>query len=182
MGWLLVGFATSVLPPKPRTDWHLFSSVITGAGRGLGRAYALLLSSLGAKIVVNDLGAGLFADGSPSRGPADAVVAEIQKAGGTAVASYDSVLDGDKIIDTAVKAFGTVHILINNAGVLRDKSFARMSDDDWQQVYDIHMKGIYKVTKAAWPLMQNQKYGRIVNTSSPSGLYGKWVIFLPRRC
>jgi NAD(P)-dependent dehydrogenase (short-subunit alcohol dehydrogenase family) len=111
MDKLLVGSGRLGLAEKPRgidCSAPFSLSVITGAGRGLGRAYALLLSKLGAKIVVNDLGAGLFADGSPSRGPADAVVEEIQKAGGTAVASYDSVLDGQKIIDTAVKAFGTV--------------------------------------------------------------------------
>lgn len=148
-------------------------ALVTGGGRGLGRAYCLLLAKLGAKVVVNDYGAGLFGDGQPSRGPADEVVAEIQNAGGTAVANYDSVLNGDKVVETAIKAFGTVHILINNAGVLRDKSFQRMSDDDWDTVYQVHMRGVYKVTKAVWPLMQKQNYGRIVSTSSPSGLYGK---------
>lgn len=126
----IVSMATkaAALPPNkqaPKIDLTGKVAIVTGAGRGLGRTYALLLAKMGAKVVVNDFGAGMNADGTPASAPADEVVAEIQKAGGTAVANYNSVLDGEKIVETAVKAFGTVHILVSNAGILRDKSFAR---------------------------------------------------------
>merc|ERR1711935_1072505 len=110
-------------------------AVITGAGNGLGRSYALLLGSRGAKVVVNDLGKGVKGDGeSAAQNPADMVVAEIKKLGGDAVANYDSVEFGEKIIKTAVDAFGTVDIVINNAGILRDVSFQKMSEKDWDLI------------------------------------------------
>jgi multifunctional beta-oxidation protein len=92
--------------------------------------------------------------------------------GGQAVAAVGSVLDGQAIVDTAVKAFGTVHVLINNAGILRDKSFRKMTEQEFQQVYDIHIRGAFAITKACWPIFRKQKWGRIVNTSSPAGVYG----------
>lgn len=136
--------------------------IVTGAGAGIGRAYALLLGKLGAKVVVND-----FVDPEP-------VVNEIKKAGGIAVGDKSNVVEGHKVVETALKAFGTIHAIINNAGILRDKSFANMTDDQWDAVYQVHLRGTYAVTKAAWPVLLKQKYGRIVNTTSTSGIYGNF--------
>ncbi|OBZ83462.1 Peroxisomal hydratase-dehydrogenase-epimerase [Choanephora cucurbitarum] len=147
--------------------------IVTGAGGGLGKAYALFFAKRGANIVVNDLGVSHTGDGSSSKA-ADVVVEEIQKLGGKAVANYNSVTDGDKIVETAMKAFGRVDIVINNAGILRDKSFARMTDADWDLIHAVHVKGSYAVTKAAWPIMRKQKYGRIIMTASAAGLYGNF--------
>jgi NAD(P)-dependent dehydrogenase (short-subunit alcohol dehydrogenase family) len=148
-------------------------AVVTGAGAGLGRTYAIELARRGAKVVINDLGGSASGVGK-SLQAADAVVAEIKAAGGVAVASYDSVEQGAKIIETAIKAFGRVDILINNAGVLRDRSFAKMSEQDWNTVLNVHLVGTYRVTKAAWPYMIKQGYGRIINTTSGSALYGNF--------
>lgn len=148
-------------------------AVVTGAGAGLGRAYALLFASRGAKIVVNDLGGGRHGGGSSSKA-ADTVVEEIQRNGGTAVADYNSVVDGEKIIKTALDNFGRVDILVNNAGILRDKSFAKISDADWDLVYAVHVKGSFKTTQAAFPIFKKQGYGRIIMTCSNSGLYGNF--------
>jgi multifunctional beta-oxidation protein len=123
--------------------------------------------------VVNDLGTSHSGTGE-SASAADVVVQEIVAAGGKAVANYDSVEEGEKVIETAIKAFGRVDILVNNAGVLRDKSFARMTDADWDLVQRVHLRGMYKVTKAAWPYFNKQKYGRIINTASAVGLYGNF--------
>jgi len=101
-------------------------------------------------------------------------VDEITAAGGTAVANFNSVLDGDKVIETAIKAYGRVDVLVNNAGILRDKSFRRMSDEDWKLIHDVHLTGIYKCTKAAWPYMVAQKSGRVICTSSTAGVYGNF--------
>lgn len=149
-------------------------AVITGAGGGLGRAYALLLGSLGAKVVVNDLGGSLSGGNTASSRAADVVVDEIKRSGGIAIANYDSVEHGEKIIQTATQAFGRVDILINNAGILRDKSMAKMTDDDWDLIMMVHLKGSFSCTKAAWPYMLKQQYGRIVNTASAAGLYGNF--------
>uniref|UniRef100_T1JMB3 Peroxisomal multifunctional enzyme type 2 n=1 Tax=Strigamia maritima TaxID=126957 RepID=T1JMB3_STRMM len=139
----------------------------------LGREYALLFGSRGASVVVNDLGGGRKGeDKSPSA--ADNVVEEIKRAGGKAVANYDSVLDGDKIIKTAIDSFGRIDILINNAGILRDKSFIKMSDDDWDIIYRVHLLGAFKITRAAWPYMRDQKFGRIIMTASGAGIYGNF--------
>jgi 3-hydroxyacyl-CoA dehydrogenase/3a,7a,12a-trihydroxy-5b-cholest-24-enoyl-CoA hydratase len=146
-------------------------AIITGAGGGLGRSHALLLASRGAKVVVNDLGSSITGTGASTRA-ADAVVEEIQKMGGTAVANYDSVEDGEKIVQTAINNFGRVDIVVNNAGILRDVSFLKMKDIDWDLVYKVHVRGAYKVTKAAWNYMREQNYGRIIMTSSMAGLYG----------
>jgi len=149
--------------------------VITGAGGGLGKAHALEFARRGAKVVVNDLGG--RGDGTGSGDAADQVVAEIRAAGGTAIANKASVAtpEGAKsIIDDAVKAFGTVHILVNNAGILRDKTFKKMELADWDIVMDVHLNGTAYVTHAAWPYMYDQNYGRIVFTSSTSGIFGNF--------
>lgn len=148
-------------------------AIVTGAGNGLGRSYALLLASRGCKVVVNDLGGSVTGtDKGAQVHAADAVVAEIKKAGGIAVANKDSVEYGDKIVKTAVDAFGTVDIVINNAGILRDVSFQKMSDLDWDLIMKVHLKGAFSVTRAAWNIMREKQYGRIINTGSSAGIYG----------
>ena len=102
------------------------------------------------------------------------VVEEIKAAGGKAVANYDSVEDGEKIIDTAIKAFGRIDVLINNAGILRDISFKNMKDDDWDLIMKVHVRGAYKCARAAWPHFRKQKYGRVINTASAAGLFGSF--------
>ncbi|EDV34828.1 uncharacterized protein Dana_GF19024 [Drosophila ananassae] len=148
-------------------------AVVTGAGAGLGREYALLLAERGAKVVVNDLGGSHSGEGASQRA-ADIVVEEIRRAGGEAVADYNSVIDGAMVIETALKAFGRVDILINNAGILRDRSLAKTSEQDWNLVNDVHLKGSFKCTQAAFPHMKAQRYGRIIMTSSNSGIYGNF--------
>ncbi|RMJ09301.1 Peroxisomal hydratase-dehydrogenase-epimerase [Fusarium kuroshium] len=148
-------------------------AVVTGAGSGLGKAYAKLLASRGARVVVNDLGGSLRGDGSTSKA-ADTVVAELIAAGGKAVANYNSVEDGAQIIQTAIRAFGRIDILINNAGILRDVSFKNMTDQDWDLVNAVHVRGAYKTTHAAWPYFKKQQYGRVIMTSSAAGLYGNF--------
>jgi 3-hydroxyacyl-CoA dehydrogenase/3a,7a,12a-trihydroxy-5b-cholest-24-enoyl-CoA hydratase len=148
-------------------------AVITGAGVGLGRAYAIFYAKRGAKIVVNDLGTSHSGTGT-THNAADAVVKEIKSLGGVAVANYDSVEFGEKIIKTAIDNFGRVDILINNAGILRDKSFKNMTREDWDLILKVHLTGVFACTKAAYPHMLNQKYGRIINVSSPAGLYGNF--------
>ncbi|XP_066944489.1 peroxisomal multifunctional enzyme type 2 [Macrobrachium rosenbergii] len=146
--------------------------IVTGAGGGLGRAYALLFGSRGAKVVVNDLGGDRSGKGSSPA--ADKVVEEIKKAGGVAVANYDSVEDGDKVVQTALDNFGRVDIVINNAGILRDRSFARTSDTDWDLIHRVHLRGSFLVTRAAFPIMKKQNFGRIIMTASTSGIYGNF--------
>lgn len=148
-------------------------AIVTGAGNGLGKEYAKLLASRGAKVVVNDLGGSATGAGASSAA-ADKVVDEIKLAGGEAVADYNSVTDGDKIVQTAIDKYGRIDIVINNAGILRDVSFRKMTDKDWDMIYQVHMLGAYKVTHAAWPHMEKNGYGRIVNVSSPAGLYGNF--------
>ncbi|HWR78751.1 MAG TPA: SDR family oxidoreductase [Pseudomonas sp.] len=147
--------------------------VVTGAGGGLGRAHALLFARHGAQVVVNDLGGSAQGVGASSSA-ADQVVAEIRAAGGTAVANHDSVTDGGKIIQNALDAFGRVDVVVNNAGILRDKSFQKMEDADWDLVYKVHVEGAYKVTHAAWPYLREQNYGRLIFTASTSGIYGNF--------
>ena len=151
-------------------------AIVTGAGAGLGREHALLLAARGAKLVVNDLGGAVDGRGG-DHAAADKVVAAIKAAGGEAVASYDSVADAksaQNIIDTAVKAFGRVDILVNNAGILRDKSFAKMDLADYQTVIQVHLMGAVYCSHAAWPIMYQQKYGRIVMTTSVAGTNGNF--------
>ncbi len=149
--------------------------IVTGAGGGLGRCHALAFAERGAKVVVNDLGGSVHGSGQSDM--ADAVVEEIKAAGGQAVANKASVSDRDgakSIVDDAVAAFGTVDILVNNAGILRDKSFKNMTLDEWDLVIDVHLRGTAYATHAAWPIMYNKNYGRIVFTSSTSGIFGNF--------
>lgn len=147
--------------------------IVTGAGNGLGRAYALEMAARGAKVVVNDLGGSTAGEGA-DKAAADVVVDEITAAGGSAVANYDSVTDGDKIVQTAMDSYGKIDVLINNAGILRDKTFHKMSDQDWELIHDVHVRGAYKVTHAAWPYMRDQNYGRVIFTTSAAGIYGNF--------
>jgi 3-hydroxyacyl-CoA dehydrogenase/3a,7a,12a-trihydroxy-5b-cholest-24-enoyl-CoA hydratase len=148
-------------------------AIVTGAGQGLGRSHALLLASRGAKVVVNDLGGSTAGEGKSSE-TADLVVEEIKQTGGEAVANYDSVEDGDAIVQTAMDAWGRLDIVINNAGILRDKSFKNMTDADWDIIFRVHNYGAYRVTKAAWPIMTEQGYGRVLFTTSSAGIYGNF--------
>jgi 3-hydroxy-3-methylglutaryl CoA synthase/NAD(P)-dependent dehydrogenase (short-subunit alcohol dehydrogenase family)/putative sterol carrier protein len=151
-------------------------AVVTGAGGGLGRVYALELARRGARVVVNDLGGARDGSGVSTR-PADAVVQEILEAGGEAVASYDTVgtqEGGERIVQTALVHFGRVDILINNAGILRDKSFAKMTREMWEGVLEVHLQGVYNVTQPAFQVMREQGYGRIVLTTSAAGLFGNF--------
>jgi NAD(P)-dependent dehydrogenase (short-subunit alcohol dehydrogenase family) len=151
-------------------------AIVTGAGGGLGRSHALLLASRGAKVVVNDLGGAFDGTGAGSA-MADKVVEEIRSAGGEAVPNYDGVdtwEGGQNIVKTAIDAFGKVDILINNAGILRDKSFMKMDEEDIDKVFAVHLKGAFNVTKAAFPVMRENNYGRIVMTTSATGLYGNF--------
>ena len=151
-------------------------AIVTGAGGGLGRCHALELARRGCKVVVNDLGGAVDGTGGGSEAAAE-VVAEIEAAGGEAIANGGSVSDragAQSMVGAAVERWGRVDILINNAGVLRDKSFHKMELDDFRFVLDVHLMGSVNVTRAAWPIMREQNYGRIVVTSSPSGLYGNF--------
>jgi NAD(P)-dependent dehydrogenase (short-subunit alcohol dehydrogenase family) len=151
-------------------------AIVTGAGAGLGRNHALELAKRGAKVVVNDLGSSVDGSGGSSAA-AQAVVEEIKKAGGEAIANGASVADkkgAESIVADAVKAFGTVDIVINNAGILRDKSFVKGSLEDFELLINVHLLGSVYVTKAAWPLMLEKGYGRVIMTTSSSGLYGNF--------
>ena len=151
-------------------------AIVTGAGAGLGRAHALLLAERGAKVVVNDLGGAVDGRGG-AHAAADTVVAEIKKRGGTAVANYDSVATPEgakRIVKTATDAFGRLDIVVNNAGILRDKSFGKMDPGDFDAVMQVHLFGSYHVTQAAWPILYQQKYGRVVMTTSVAGTNGNF--------
>jgi NAD(P)-dependent dehydrogenase (short-subunit alcohol dehydrogenase family) len=149
-------------------------AVVTGAARGIGREIALLLARQGAQVVVNDYG-GSEAGTGEARQPADEVVGEIKKAGGQAAANYDSVASmagGQAIIKTALDAFGRIDIVVNNAGILRDRMIFNMTEEEWDGVINTHLKGAFAVTRAAAPLMREQKWGRVINMTSTSGLIG----------
>lgn len=148
-------------------------AMVTGAGRGIGRGEAIALASEGARVVVNDLGGAVDGSGA-STSPADEVVAEIRSLGGDAVASYDSVVTmqgSESIVRTAVDSFGKLDILVNNAGILRDRMVFNMSEEDWESVLRVHLYGHFHTIRAASPLFREQRYGRIINTSSVAGLY-----------
>ena len=151
-------------------------AVITGAGGGLGRQHALLLASRGARVVVNDLGGSVSGEGADA-GPAEKVAEEIRAAGGEAVSDGNSVSSpegGEAIVQTAIDAYGRVDIVINNAGILRDKTFHNMTPELLEPVLDVHLKGAFYVTRPAWVKMREQGYGRVVNTSSGSGVLGNF--------
>ena len=151
-------------------------AIITGAGGGRGREHALMLASRGALVVINDLGGAVDGTGS-DKGAAERVVDEIKAAGGEAAADTNSVATaegGKAIVQTALDAFGRVDIVINNAGILRDKSFHNMTPDLWQAVIDVHLTGAYNVTQAAWPLLREQSYGRVISTASGAGVFGNF--------
>jgi NAD(P)-dependent dehydrogenase (short-subunit alcohol dehydrogenase family) len=151
-------------------------AIVTGAGGGLGRSHALLLAERGAKVVVNDVGGSRDGTGGDSQA-ADGVVAEIRDAGGDAVASYDGVdtwEGGQRIVATALEAFGRVDVVINNAGILRDVSFGKLDEAQLDAVLKVHLYGAFHVTRAAWPHLKEQGYGRVITTSSGSGLYGNF--------
>ena len=151
-------------------------AIVTGAGNGLGRSHALGLAARGAKVVVNDLGGAV--DGSGSHlSTAETVVEEIRAAGGEAIANGANVTQADEVeamVQSAIDKWGRVDILVNNAGILRDKSFSKMSLDDFRLVLDVHLMGAAICSKAVWDLMKEQQYGRIVMTSSSSGIYGNF--------
>jgi NAD(P)-dependent dehydrogenase (short-subunit alcohol dehydrogenase family) len=149
-------------------------AVVTGAGRGIGRAIAMLMARYGAKVVVNDYGGSEVGQGTSSS-PADEVVKEIKDAKGRAVANYDSVASmagGQRIVQTALDAFGRIDVVVNNAGILRDRMIFNMSEEEWDAVINTHLKGSFAVTRAAAPIMREQRSGRFINMTSTSGLVG----------
>ena len=151
-------------------------AIITGAGAGLGREYALQFAKLGAKVVVNDLGVGLHGEGA-SQSAADAVVEQIRTAGGEAIASFANVADEEaatNIVASAIDAFGKIDIVVNNAGILRDSSFPKMTTQNFKDVLAVHLMGAYFLTHAAWPHMVEQKHGRVIFTTSPAGTNGNF--------
>lgn len=151
-------------------------AVVTGAGSGIGRSHALMLAKRGARLVVNDLGSKVTGD-SKSSEAADKVVDEIIAEGGEAIAEYSDVsseTEANKIIETAISKWGRVDVLINNAGILRDKSFSKITMEDYRKVIDVHLMGSVYCTHAAWPYMRQQNYGRVIFTTSVAGLYGNF--------
>ena len=160
----------------PKIDFTGRVAIVTGGGAGLGRDYAIELAKRGAKVLVNDLGGGRNGCGS-SEAAANQVVSEIKAIGGEAVPNYDTVATvdgGENVFRMAIDAFGKVDILINNAGILRDKTFANMEEEDWDAVLNVHLKGAYCVTRPAFIHMRKNGYGRIVMTASMSGLIGNF--------
>jgi 3-hydroxyacyl-CoA dehydrogenase/3a,7a,12a-trihydroxy-5b-cholest-24-enoyl-CoA hydratase len=147
--------------------------IVTGAGQGLGRSHAMEFARRGAKVVVNDLGGGAFGGGS-DRSVAQQVVDQIKSLGGDAVANTSSVEDGQRIVECAMDTYGRVDVVVNNAGILRDASFAKMSDEDWDLIYRVHLLGSMRVTRAAWPHMRSAGFGRVVMTTSVAGIYGNF--------
>jgi NAD(P)-dependent dehydrogenase (short-subunit alcohol dehydrogenase family) len=150
--------------------------IITGAGGGLGREYALLLADEGARVVVNDLGGARDGSGS-GQAMADTVVEEIRAAGGSAIANYDNIATeagAQSLVDAAVGEFGTLDGVVNNAGILRDGAFHKMSTENWDAVLKVHLYGGFHVTRAAWPHLREKKFGRIVMATSTSGLFGNF--------
>src|SRR6478609_7650044 len=151
-------------------------AVVTGSGRGIGREFALSMASEGANIVVNDVGVSLDGQGTEDD-PAAQTCKDIEALGGKAVPNYDSVSDFDgagRIVETAVREFGTVDILVNNAGIVRDRSLVKMSEEDFDAVVGVHMKGTFNTARHAAPIMKDAGYGRIINVTSQAGLRGNF--------
>jgi len=175
--WKAIPVAGAAVEDEETISFAGRVAVVTGAGGGLGRAYALELARRGARVVVNDYGGDRSGGGSGSAGPADRVVAEIKRLGGDALADYDSVAEAEgarRLIDRTLQHFGRVDILINNAGILRDKSFANLEPQDWSAVLAVHLNGAFNVSRPAFAAMKEQGYGRIVMTASAAGLYGNF--------
>ena len=167
---------SNIVDNASKIDFAGRVAIVTGAGGGLGRQHALALARRGAKVIVNDLGGALDGAGG-STGAAQKVVDEIQAAGGEAIANGASVTDFEAVqamVQRAMDAWGRVDILVNNAGILRDKSFSKMELSDFKLVVDVHLMGAVHCSKAVWAIMNAQKYGRIVMTTSSSGLYGNF--------
>ncbi|MCC7364533.1 MAG: SDR family oxidoreductase [Dehalococcoidia bacterium] len=151
-------------------------ALVTGAGAGLGRAYAIDLARRGAKVVVNDLGGDPAGTGE-NRAPAQKVVDEIKAAGGEAVANFDSVASYDggfNMVKQAMDTYGRLDVVICNAGILRDMAFHNMAEEDWDKIFAVHIKGSFTVLRAAWPVFRQQSYGRVVLTTSSSGIWGQF--------
>lgn len=149
-------------------------AIVTGSGRGIGREIALLLAREGAKVVVNDLGGSIDGQGNDTK-VADEVVQEIREFGGEAVANYDSVAEyenADKIVQTALETFGGIDIVVNNAGILRDRMLFKMSEEEWDAVISVHLKGTFNMTRVVAPYFKEQRSGRFINFTSTSGLIG----------
>ena len=166
---------TANTPPPIRLDHQV--AIVTGAGQGLGRTHALELARRGAKIVVNDLGVGRNGVSTAASSTAEAVVQEIRAMGAEAVASAASVTDSESVqrmVDETMARWGRIDILVNNAGFLRDKSFSKMTLEDFEAIVDVHLMGAVRCTKAVWDIMKAQNYGRIVMTTSSSGLFGNF--------
>jgi 3-hydroxyacyl-CoA dehydrogenase/3a,7a,12a-trihydroxy-5b-cholest-24-enoyl-CoA hydratase len=149
-------------------------ALVTGAGRGLGREHALLLASRGCKVVVNDLGAAFDGTGNATGQVADEVVDEIEAAGGIATANYDSVEDGQRVVDAAIAAYGRIDIVVNNAGILTPETWAELTLESWKRTIDINLTGVFSIMKAVWPILVEQQYGRIIMTASPA-MFGAGV-------
>ena len=146
-------------------------ALVTGAGRGLGRAHARLLAARGCTVVINDLGAAFDGTGAATGRCADEVVALIQAEGGTATANYDSVENGQAIIDDVMATHGRLDIVINNAGILTPEVWSELTLESWQRTLNVNLTGVFSVMKAAWPVFVAQRYGRCIVTSSPADLW-----------
>lgn len=149
-------------------------ALVTGSGRGLGREHALLLASRGCKIIVNDPGIAYDGSGNAQHQVADDVVDEIRRAGGEAIANYDSVEHGHLIVDAAMEAFGRIDIVINNAGIITPETWSELTLESWQKTIDVNLTGVFSIMKAAWPTLVEQRYGRCIVTASPA-IYGAGV-------